>query len=164
MSRQTSFASARRRSIAASLTPRQRRVLYAIAYEAIAVAVVGPGLAFVFDRPVSTSVGLAVVMSGVALVWSYAFNAWFERWESRRRTTHRSIARRMLHGVGFEGGLVLMLVPLIAWWCDTTLLHAFLADLGVFAFFLVYAVAFTWAFDRLFGLPHSVHRTGSELL
>jgi uncharacterized membrane protein len=43
----------------------------------------------------------------------------------------------------------------MAWWLNTSLLSALVADLGILAFFFVYAVAFTWAFDRLFGLPQS---------
>ena len=33
--------------------------------------------------------------------------------------------------------------------------QALLADLGILLFFLVYTVAFTWVFDRVFGLPAS---------
>ncbi len=32
-------------------------------------------------------------------------------------------------------------------------LAVFLANLGLLAFFFVYAIAFTWTFDRVFGLP-----------
>ena len=56
---------------------------------------------------------------------------------------------------GFEGGLVFMLVPVMAHWLETTVLNAFVADLGIQGFFFVYAIAFTWAFDRVFGLPRS---------
>ena len=48
-----------------------------------------------------------------------------------------------------------MLVPIMAWWLDVTLLTAFVADLGILAFFFVYAIVFTWTFDRIFGLPQS---------
>ena len=96
-----------------------------------------------------------VLMSAVALVWNYLFNGWFERWEARQATRGRSWRRRLLHGLGFEGGLVVLLVPVMAWWLDTSLLQAFVADLGVLMFFFVYAVVFTWAFDRVFGLPLS---------
>ena len=40
-------------------------------------------------------------------------------------------------------------------WLDITPLNAFLANLGLLAFFFVYAIVFTWAFDRVFGLPQS---------
>ncbi len=49
-----------------------------------------------------------------------------------------------------------MLVPVMALWLDISALSAFLANLGLLAFFFVYAIAFTWAFDRVFGLPESV--------
>ena len=48
-----------------------------------------------------------------------------------------------------------LLVPLIAWWLDVTLWQALLADLGLMAFFFFYTMGFTWAFDRVFGLPAS---------
>ena len=48
-----------------------------------------------------------------------------------------------------------MLVPVMALWLDTTFLAAFLANLGLLAFFFVYAIGFTWVFDKVFGLPQS---------
>lgn len=98
-------------------------------------------------------------MSSVALVWSYMFNSWFERWEARQPTKGRSLWRRLIHGLGFEGGLVVTLVPVMAWWLNTSLLNAFVTDLGVMAFFFVYAVGCTWTFDRVFGLPESASKT-----
>jgi uncharacterized membrane protein len=43
----------------------------------------------------------------------------------------------------------------MAWWLDTTFLNAFLANVGLLLYFFVYAIAFTWAFDKVFGLPQS---------
>ena len=137
------------------MNPRTRRIVQAVLYEVIAVAAVGPTLALLFDEPMTSTIGLAVLMSTVALVWNYVFNEWFERWEVRQETKKRSFTRRVLHGLCFEGGLVVMLVPVMAYWLNTSLLAAFVADLGVLVFFLVYAVGFTWAFDRIFGLPQS---------
>jgi uncharacterized membrane protein len=137
------------------MQPNTRKVLQAVLYEAIAVGFVGPGLSLVFDQPKSSTVALAVIMSTFALAWSYIFNSMFESWESRQTTKGRSWGRRILHGLCFEGGLVVMLVPLIAYWLKTTLLAAFLADLGVLGFFFVYAIVFNWVFDKVFGLPAS---------
>jgi uncharacterized membrane protein len=135
--------------------PTTRRVFQAVLYEAVAVAFVGPVLGLLFLQPLASAVGLAVCMSLVALAWNYVFNGWFEAWEARQAVRGRSLRRRLAHGVGFEGGLVIMLVPIMAWWMDTTLWVAFIADLGILGFFFVYAVAFTWTFDRIFGLPQS---------
>jgi uncharacterized membrane protein len=137
------------------MSPRARRVLQAVLYEVGAVAVVGPVLSVAFDRPAASTLGLAIVLSGIALGWNYLFNTLFERWESRQAVRGRSWLRRLAHGTGFEGGLVVLLVPVMALWLDIAPLAAFLANLGLLAFFFVYAIAFTWTFDRLFGLPAS---------
>ncbi len=60
--------------------------------------------------------------------------------------------------MGFEGGLVVLLVPVMSLWLNISALEAFIANLGLLAFFFLYAIAFTWAFDRVFGLPASVAR------
>jgi len=137
------------------MTPRTRRVLQALLYEVFAIAFVGPVLGLLFDKPFATTLALAVVLSAMALSWNYIFNAGFEWWESRQAVKGRSLARRVVHGAGFEGGLTLILVPVMAWWLDTTFLNAFLANLGLLLYFFVYAIAFTWAFDKVFGLPQS---------
>jgi uncharacterized membrane protein len=80
---------------------------------------------------------LAVVLPCIALCWSYVFNSGFEKWESRQLVKGRSFARRLAHGAGFEGGLTVLLVPVMAYWLGTSLLTAFLANLGLLAFFFV---------------------------
>jgi len=137
------------------MTPRTRRVLQALLYECGAIAIVGPVLGLVFGKPAGSTFALAAVLSAIALGWNYVYNALFERWESRQAVRGRSAARRLAHSAGFELGLVVLLVPLIAWWLGVTLWQALLADLGLMAFFFFYTMAFTWAFDRVFGLPAS---------
>ncbi|APW47374.1 PACE efflux transporter [Rhodoferax antarcticus] len=137
------------------MSPRTRRVLQALLYEAFAIAFVGPVLSFAFDKPPSSTLALAVVLSTIALTWNYVFNTFFERWESRQSVKGRSFARRLAHGIGFEGGLTVLLIPVMSLWLEISPLKAFVANLGLLAFFFVYAIAFTWAFDRLFGLPAS---------
>ncbi len=137
------------------MTPKSRRLLQAILYEAIAIAVVGPVLSIFFGQSLSSAIGLAFVLSSIALGWNYLFNLLFERWEARQPVQGRSLLRRLMHGVGFEGGLVIILIPVMSLWLDISPFNAFMANLGLLAFFFVYAVIFTWAFDRVFGLPES---------
>lgn len=135
-----------------------RRVLQAVLYEALAIAFVGPVLSLAFNKPPASTLGLAFVLSSIALAWNYVFNTLFEQWESRRSKEGRSLRRRVAHGLGFEGGLVVLLVPVMSLWLEISPLEAFVANLGLLAFFFVYAIAFTWVFDRMFGLPESVSR------
>ena len=137
------------------MTPTRRRVLQALLYEVFAIAFVGPVLGWAFDKPQASTLLLAVVLSSIALCWNYVFNAMFEKWESRQLVKGRSLARRLAHGAGFEGGLTVLLVPVMAYWLGTSFLTAFLANLALLAFFFVYAIGFTWAFDKVFGLPQS---------
>lgn len=62
----------------------------------------------------------------------------------------KSFAARLLHTVLFEAGLLLILLPLIAWYLNMTLLDTLVLDLAIVAFYLVYNFVFNVAYDRLF--------------
>jgi uncharacterized membrane protein len=119
-------------------------------------------LSLAFDKPPASTWGLALVLSGIALTWNYAFNWLFERWESRQAVRGRSFFRRLTHGAGFEGGLVIILLPVMSLWLDISLTAALVANMGLLAFFFFYAIAFTWCFDRVFGLPASAQASHAE--
>lgn len=144
------------------MTPTRRRLLQAVLYELIAIAAVGPVLSLAFGKSQASTFGLAIVLSTIALTWNYAFNWMFERWESRQPARGRSFARRLAHGLGFEGGLVVLLLPVMSLWLEISWTAAFVANLGLLVFFFVYAIAFTWAFDRVFGLPASAMRADRD--
>ncbi len=133
----------------------RRRVVYVSIYELIAIAVVTWGLAGYTGQGLEHSGIMAVASSAVAIAWNVFFNTLFERWEARQRVRGRSLRRRVAHAVGFEGGLVVTLVPMFAWWFGISLWEALVMDLGLIAFFLCYTFVFNWAFDKVFGLPAS---------
>ncbi|MBR6975693.1 MAG: PACE efflux transporter [Ottowia sp.] len=130
----------------------RRRVLYVSVYEFIAITLSAIVFAALGQSAVSAS-ALSVITSATAIAWNLAFNAMFEAWERRQSKRGRSVARRVAHAIGFEGGLALMLVPFMAWWLGITLWQALLLDVGLLLFFLVYTFVFAWVFDHLFGLP-----------
>jgi len=49
----------------------------------------------------------------------------------------------------------LVLMPAAACWLEISYLHSLILNLGLNVFFLCYTFAFTWCFDRVFGLPAS---------
>lgn len=136
----------------------KRRVVYVTAYEGIAIVVTALGVAALYGVGPAHAGGLSVLSSGIAMAWNLAYNAGFEAWEARRATAGRPFRLRVAHAVGFEGGLALILVPVVAWWMGIGLVEALVLDLGLLAFFLVYTFAFNLAFDRIFGLPASAVR------
>lgn len=133
----------------------KRRVVYVTAYEAIAIVVTALGVAALYDVGTAHAGGLSVLSSAIAMAWNLVYNVAFEAVEARHAASGRSFAVRVAHAIGFEGGLALILVPVVAWWMQIGLLDALLLDLGLLAFFLVYTFAFNLAFDRMFGLPAS---------
>ncbi|MBC7392294.1 putative membrane protein [Variovorax sp. GrIS 2.14] len=133
----------------------KRRVVYITLYEGIAIVAASVGLALMSGQGLGHSGALAVVASVIAVLWNLAFNALFERWESRQAVRGRSVKRRIAHAVGFEGGLIAFLVPVFAWALGVSLLEALVMDLGLVVFFLVYTFVFNWGFDTVFGLPTS---------
>jgi uncharacterized membrane protein len=140
----------------------RRRIVYVTLYELIAIAATSIGLAVFSDSSVERAGVAAVVSSAVAVAWNVVFNTLFERWEARQSVRGRSLARRAAHAIGFEGGLVVTLVPFFAWWLDVSLWQAFVLDLGLLLFFLVYTFVFNWVFDRVFGLPASALPVGEK--
>lgn len=132
-----------------------RRLGFIALYEVVAIAVVTVALAALTARPAADAGAFALVGSAVAASWNYLWNWLFERWEARQTDRTRTPRRRIVHALGFETGLVLALVPIMAWMLDMTLVEAFVYDLGLIVFFLFYTYAFTWAFDAVFGPPQS---------
>ena len=133
----------------------KRRVVYVALYELIAILLSTVLLIIMSKACTAESLGLAVAASALAIIWNIAFNSLFEHWESRRAKPGRSLGMRICHAIGFEGGLLVLLVPLVAWWYSVSLWQALLIDLGLLVFFLVYTFVFTWVFDAVFGLPSS---------
>jgi uncharacterized membrane protein len=133
----------------------KRKIVYVTLYELIAIACSSTALAMLAGSSVGHASVVAVAASAIAVVWNLVFNTWFERWESRQAERGRGWGRRVAHAIGFEGGLVFTLVPLFAWWLDITLWQAFVLDLGLITFFLVFTFVFNLAFDKVFGLPAS---------
>ena len=133
----------------------RRKIVYVSLYELFAIAISSAGLALLSDSGLGHASVAAVAASAIAVVWNLVYNSLFERWEARQATKGRSVKRRIAHALGFEGGLVLMLVPLFAWWLGVSLWQAFVLDLGLIVFFLIYTYVFNLGFDRVFGLPAS---------
>ncbi|SEN38364.1 Uncharacterized membrane protein [Pseudomonas sp. ok272] len=122
------------------------RVLQAIGFELLAVALCTPLLAWLMDKPL-VDMGVATIAIGlIALAWNVVFNGLFDRL-LKRLSLVPSAATRVLHALLFEGGLVAVSVPLIAWWLNVSLLQALILDIGVLLFFLPYTYVYHWVYD-----------------
>ena len=141
----------------------KRRVVYISLYEGLAIVAASLGLSVMSGEGLGHSGVLAVIASVIAVLWNLAFNALFERWESRQAVRGRSLRRRVAHAIGFEGGLIAFLVPVFAWFLGVSLWQALVMDLGLVVFFLVYTFVFNWAFDAVFGLPDAARGPAAQV-
>lgn len=135
--------------------PTLRRILYATSFEVGGVLMSTGLLLLMADTSAGGSFVFSALASTVAMLWNLSFNAMFEAWETRQPTRGRSLARRITHALLFEAGLAAALLPLTAWWFSVSLLTALAYEGVLIGAFLIYTYLFTWAFDRLFGLPAS---------
>lgn len=133
----------------------KRRIVYLTLFEGLGILITGTSFASLAGSGMDRAGAAAVFTSLVAVVWNAVYNWLFERWEVRQTQRGRSPLRRVMHAVGFEGGLVIFLVPMIALTLRVPLVEAFVMDIGLTVFFLVYAYIFNLIFDAIFGLPAS---------
>ena len=122
------------------------RVLHALLFEGLAVLLFSPLVALVSGKSLAHSGALTLMMSFVAVLWNMAFSAGFEALE-RSRGWRRTLRLRLAHACLFEVGLIVALVPMIAWWMQVDLLQALLLDIGLVLLFLPYTLMFNWLYD-----------------
>ncbi|GGY49119.1 membrane protein [Pseudoduganella albidiflava] len=127
------------------------RVRHALLFEAVALAIFIPGSAAVFGHPVEQMGFIGIASATLATLWNFVFNVGFDRAMRRLRgSVHKTLAIRVTHTLLFEAGLVVMLIPLIAWYLGIGLWQALLMDLAIVVFYLVYGFLFNLAYDRIF--------------
>jgi len=130
------------------------RIRQALLFELIALLTVSPLGAWTFGHSAFDFGLLALLSSGIATGWTYVYNLGFDhallRW---RGAVEKTFALRLLHALLLEAGLIALLVPLVAWTLDVGFVEAFWIDLSLAGFYLVYAFAFYWVYDRIFPAP-----------
>lgn len=124
------------------------RIGHALAFESIAVLICAPAMAWFMDKPLLHLGVLTLMFSSVAMLWNMLFNYLFDR-AQKRLGFERGLWARVSHALLFELGLIVVLVPLAAWWLSIGLLEALLLDIVLILFFLPYTLAFNWIYDVL---------------
>jgi uncharacterized membrane protein len=126
----------------------KERAFHALLFEIIGVLLFAPLLAWAMGHSLAKMGAMTVMVSTVAMLWNMLFNAMFDglrrKWDFKL-----SLGTRMLHALGFESGLILVVVPLAAWWLSISLLEAFLLDIGLLLLFLPYTLVFNMAYDKV---------------
>jgi uncharacterized membrane protein len=141
------------------------RVRHAVLFEVIGIAIFTPSAAWLFHQPVAHMGVIGVISATAATVWNLLFNLGFDH-VLVRLTVHvtKTIPIRVAHAVLFEAGLIVVLIPFVAWYLGISLWAALMMDLSIVAFYLVYAFVFNIAYDRVFPVRElGTHRASKVL-
>ncbi|MHC8288314.1 multidrug/biocide efflux PACE transporter [Pseudomonas sp. XS1P51] len=122
------------------------RIFQAIGFELLAILICTPLLAWIMDKPMLEMGVATLAIAALALAWNVVFNGLFDR-VLKRFALVRNAWVRVAHALLFEGGLVALGVPFVAWWLSISLWQAFLLDIGVLLFFLPYTYVYHWGYD-----------------
>lgn len=126
----------------------KERAFHALLFELIGVALFAPGLAWVLGQSLGKMGAMTVMISTLAMLWNMLFNAGFDRLRARCGFA-LDLKVRALHAISFETGLIIVVVPLVAWWLSISLREAFLLDIGLLLLFLPYTMMFNMAYDKV---------------
>lgn len=137
-----------------TLSPIKRRIVYVVIFEILAILFSTWILMALSQGNAEESLPVAVMVSVAAVVWNFIYNTLFESWERYKQVTVRTLWIRSMHAIGFEGGLLLICLPLYMLWYSVGIWKALTMEITLLLFFLVYTFLFTLVFDRFFTLPH----------
>ena len=137
----------------------KRRVTYVFFYEVLSFLICAMILAVLSGSTISHTRPLSLLIAVIAVSVNFFYNYAFEWWEKRQHSKTRTIFRRIAHAIGFQVVLVTILIPLIAWWMQISLVKAFLLDFSLMIIIPCYTFVYNYFFDHLFGLPSHLLET-----
>ncbi|USA52555.1 PACE efflux transporter [Acinetobacter sp. C32I] len=131
----------------------KRRVTYVFFYEVFSFFICAMVLAVLSGTTISHTGPLSILIAVIAVTVNFFYNAVFEMWEKKQTSKKRTVLRRVAHAIGFQIVLVMILIPLIAWWMQISLVKAFLLDFSLMVLIPCYTFVYNYFFDHIFGLP-----------
>jgi len=129
------------------------RVRQVLLFEIGGLLLITPPFIWASGVSAMDSLGLLAVIALIAALWNAGYNTSFDWVEGRmtgRTADRRPYLMRMAHAVGFEGGLILISLPIIMAWTGMGWIEALLADIALALAYVVYAFFFNLGYDRVF--------------
>ncbi|WGE50381.1 PACE efflux transporter [Actinobacillus equuli subsp. haemolyticus] len=127
---------------------RLERIFHAVLFELFAILFTVIGMSLFTSHHTGLLTGTIVSISIVAMLWNMLFNTVFDHIFTAPRET-RTVGLRIFHTLAFEGGLLLFTIPLVAYMLDVDWWSAFIMDIGMTLFVIVYAFFFNLSYDHL---------------
>ncbi len=138
-------------------TPKLRslfdRIRQVVLFEIGGLLVITPLFVWASGVPAVDSLGLLAVIALIAALWNAGYNTSFDWIEGRltgRTADRRPYLMRIVHATGFEGGLVLISLPIVMAWTGMGWVEALVADVGLAIAYVIFAFVFNLGYDRVF--------------
>ncbi|MBB1426591.1 PACE efflux transporter [Shewanella frigidimarina] len=125
---------------------RRERVFHAVSFEVIALAFIVPVSAMLVEKNSTDMLIVSICLSLFAVLWNYVYNILFDKLNGSDRV-ERKIGIRVVHALGFEGGMLFFTIPLVSWYLSLSLIDTLVLEAGVLGFILVYTAVFNWLYD-----------------
>ena len=124
------------------------RSFHAVSYEAAGILTSTPIIGLISGKAIGESGVLATIVAFIAMTWNYLFNYVFDTVQARCGFA-KTFWVRLLHGAGFEVGLIALTVPAISFIFGMSLIHALILEAGMLVYFFPYTIVFNWAYDKI---------------
>lgn len=129
------------------------RVRQVVLFEIGGLLLITPPFVWASGMPAMNSLGLLALIALIAAGWNAVYNTSFDWIEGRltgRTADRRPYRMRLLHASGFEGGLILLSLPIVIAWTGMGWVDALMADIGLALAYVLYAFVFNLGYDRVF--------------
>lgn len=127
------------------------RIRHTLGFEAIGLILAIPLAAWVFRIEAQQAMAVAIAASLLATFWNFAYNYGVDKLMVRYLgRLQKTLPERVVHAIGFELGLLVMILPFAAWWLSITLWEALIIDIGFVVFYVIYAFFYNLAYDKIF--------------
>ncbi|WP_298018453.1 multidrug/biocide efflux PACE transporter [uncultured Castellaniella sp.] len=124
------------------------RIFHALAFEVLAIGISAPLAAWITGHSALDMGVMTAAIATIAVTWNMIYNWLFDRLQSRLGFD-RTYWVRVGHACGFEGGLIIIAIPFVAWWLGISMWQALLLDIGFVLFYLPYGFLFNLGYDKI---------------
>lgn len=127
---------------------KKERLIHTLFFEIFGLMIIGT-ISFIFAKDNMLKLtGFGIFMSFVAMAWNYFYNIGFDKFFGTDRI-NRKISTRLIHGLFFEIGLILVSNPILMYILKLGFFEVLMLNISISFGYLVYAIVYNWSFDQV---------------
>ena len=126
----------------------KERILHMVLFELVALILMATLATLITGNGAGKMAGLAIALSLIAMGWNYIYNYGYDKVFGADRSK-RTAKVRILHGLGFELGMMIISFPVLMWTLQLGFWSVLVLEIGVVIFFVLYSIGFNWVYDTI---------------